>query len=287
MRLTDAEHLARIKALVIPPAWRQVWISPHPNGHIQAVGVDEAGRKQYLYHEAWRRERDEEKHARVLALGPLLPRFRAEVARDLRGRDRALPLALALLDRGAFRVGGESYAEDNGSHGVATLLCSHVTVRGSAVDFRYPAKSGVRFTATVEDAAVARTVRLLLRGRSRRDRLLVRKDGGQVCSDDVNERFKELVGDEFSVKDLRTWHATVVAARAFADAGDPGTERGRRRVESAVMREVALRLGNTPAVARKSYVDPRLVELFRAGKVLKVRGKGREAEEAAVLRLLR
>ncbi|ACU38618.1 DNA topoisomerase IB [Actinosynnema mirum] len=286
-RLTDAEHLARIKALVIPPAWRQVWISPHHNGHIQAVGVDEAGRRQYLYHEAWRRERDEEKHARVLALAPLLPEFRARIARDLRGRDRALPLALTLLERGAFRVGGESYAEDNGSHGVATLLCSHVTVRGSAVDFRYPAKSGVRFTATVEDDAVARTVRLLLRGRKRRDRLLVRKDGGQVRSDDVNVRFKELVGEEFSVKDLRTWHATVVAARAFAAAGDPGAERGRRRVEAEVMREVALRLGNTPAVARKSYVDPRLVELFRAGKVLRVRGKGREAEELAVLRLLR
>lgn len=288
----DDESVERIKALVIPPAWRDVWVCPYPNGHIQAVGTDTAGRRQYLYHERWRQDRDEEKHERVLDLVPALPGFRAEIARELEGRGRSrrrvLAVALTVLDQGVFRVGGETYATDNGTHGVATLLCSHVGVRGTTVDFCYPAKGGIEFTTEVADPALARAVRSLLRGRAgTAERLLTDDRGYEIASDDINERFKELVGDEFSVKDLRTWHATVLAAAAFAREGAPGSKRGVKRVEAAVMREVSEHLGNTPAVARKSYVDPRVVELWRGGVVIKPRSADRETVEKAVVRLLR
>ncbi|MEU4744500.1 DNA topoisomerase IB [Actinosynnema sp. NPDC023658] len=287
----DPESVARIKSLVIPPAWRDVWVCPHPNGHIQAVGTDAAGRRQYLYHERWRQDRDEEKHDRVLALAPLLPGFRVEIGRELRqrgrSRQRVLAVALAVLEQGVFRVGGETYAADNGTHGVATLLCSHVTVHGSTVDFRYPAKGGIEFVTAVEDDVLAPAVKSLLRGRSGEDRLLVDDRGCSVGSDDVNERFKEMVGSEFSVKDLRTWHATVLAAAAFAREGRPESKRGRKRVEAAVMREVSEHLGNTPAVARKSYVDPRVVRLFEEGTVIRPKSADRETVERSVLRMLR
>ncbi|MGM1061224.1 DNA topoisomerase IB [Saccharothrix sp. Mg75] len=288
----DAESRERIEALVIPPAWRDVWVCPHPNGHIQAVGTDAAGRRQYLYHERWRQDRDEEKHDRVLALAPALPAFRQEVRQALDGRgrtrERVLAVALAVLDQGVFRVGGETYATDNGTHGVATLLCSHVSVRGRVVDFCYPAKGGIQFTTAVEDAALAKAVRALLRGREgSEERLLVDANGWQVGSDDVNQRFKEMVGTEFSVKDMRTWHATVLAAAAFAREGRPESQRGRKRVEAAVAREVSEHLGNTPAVARKSYIDPRVVRAFHDGVVIRPRSAEREEVERAVLRLLR
>ena len=285
------EAVSRIKSLVIPPAWRDVWVCPHPNGHIQAVGTDAAGRRQYLYHERWRQDRDEEKHERVLALAPLLPGFRVELARELggrgRSRERVLAVALAVLEQGVFRVGGETYAADNGTHGVATLLCSHVAVRRSTVDFCYPAKGGIQFTTAVEEPSLARAVRELLRGRDGEERLLVDVRGCSVGSDDVNERFKEMVGAEFSVKDLRTWHATVLAAAAFAREGRPESKRGRKRVEAEVIREVSEHLGNTPAVARKSYVDPRVVRLYHDGVMIKPKSADRETVERAVLRMLR
>ncbi|QFZ22301.1 DNA topoisomerase IB [Saccharothrix syringae] len=288
----DAESVERVKALVIPPAWRDVWVCPHPNGHIQAVGTDSAGRRQYLYHERWRQDRDEEKHERVLDLAPSLPAFRAEVQRELeaggRSRRKVLAVALSVLDKGVFRVGGETYVTDNGTHGVATLLCSHVAVRRSGVDFCYPAKGGIEFTTEVEDPVLARAVRSLLRGRTGSgERLLVDEGGGEVSSDDINERFKELVGGEYSVKDLRTWHATVLAAAAFAREGVPGTKTAAKRVEAGVMREVSEHLGNTPAVARKSYVDPRVVELWRGGVVIRPKSADRETVEKAVWSLLR
>ncbi|CCH32028.1 DNA topoisomerase IB [Actinosynnema sp. NPDC047251] len=286
----DAAELARIKSLAIPPAWRDVWICPHANGHLQAVGTDSAGRRQYLYHERWRRERDEEKYERVVTLAPLLPEFRAEVGRALRGRgrehDRVVAVALAMLDHGVFRVGGESSAEDNGTHGVTTLLCSHVGVRGSAMDFCYPAKGGIEFCTRVVDEDLARAVKVLRRGRSGDDRLLVDRAGGEVTAEEANERFKDLVGQEYSVKDLRTWHAMVLAAVALARAERPSSQRGRKRVEAAVMREVSEHLGNTPAVARKSYVDPRLVELYGKGVVLADVDGDRETVEKAVVELL-
>ncbi len=271
------DEVARVKALVIPPAWRDVWISPHPNGHIQAIGVDDAGRRQYLYHEQWRTNRDAEKFDRVLRLAPKLPKFRAQVVADMKKRDRArlLAIALRMLDLGVFRVGHEEYAEENGSHGVATLLCEHLSVRGDRVRFRFPAKHGVQVDEEITDPQLARAVRTLLKDRTPDCRVF------DITAYDVNERFRELVGDEFTVKDLRTWHATVAAAQAFAAALK---ERGKptKRAVGAVMKDVAEHLGNTPAVARKSYVDPRLVEAFEGGRVI-----GGGDPERAVLRLLR
>src|SRR5690349_19045245 len=270
--VTDQATLERIKALVIPPAWRKVWICPHPNGHIQAVGTDAAGRRQYLYHQKWQEERNEEKFDRVLEMSAALPDMRRHIAADLRGRglqrDRILALALLLLDLGYFRAGGEQYAEENNSFGIATLLCEHVALQRQAVEFDFPAKSGVRRTLLIEDPEVVRSVRALLKRPDRTDRLLACRNSSEwidVRADDLNARFKELVGEEYTVKDLRTWHGTVLAAAAFVDADPPVNKTVTKRVESAVMKEVAEELGNTPAVARSSYVDPRVVEGYESG----------------------
>jgi len=257
--LSDPETLQRIKDLVIPPAWKKVWISPYPNGHIPAVGVDAAGRLQYLYHSAWQQERAEEKFDRVLELSTQLPAWRAEIAKDLarKGltRKRVLALALRLLDRGYFRSGGEQYAEEHESYGLSTLLCEHVVVRRDAVEFDFPAKSGVRRTVEIEDADVVRAVRAQVRRPNRTERLLVCRNASgwlEVRADDLNARFKELAGDGYTVKDLRTWHGTVLAAAAFADAD--------------------------PAVARGSYVDPRVIAGYEQG--MTVAAAARRAERA-------
>jgi DNA topoisomerase I len=273
--ITDEVVLTRIKDLVIPPAWKNVWISPYENGHIQAVGTDVAGRKQYLYHEKWQEERAEEKFDRVLEMSKALPDMRRQIARDLRRRglerDRVLALALQLLDLGYFRAGGEQYAEENNSFGIATLLCEHVTLQRKAVEFDFPAKSGVRRTLIIDDPEVVRSVRALMRRPDRTERFLACRNASEwrdVHSDDLNARFKELVGSEYTVKDLRTWHGTVIAATAFVDADPPVNKTVIKRVESAVMKEVSGELGNTPAVARSSYVDPRVVEGYEKGMTI-------------------
>jgi DNA topoisomerase I len=270
--VTDAVTLRRINDLVIPPAWKNVWISPHANGHIQAVGIDAAGRMQYLYHQRWQDDRTEEKFDRVLEMSAALPEMRQRIAADLRGRGltrkRVLALALLLADLGYFRSGGEQYAAENNSFGISTMLCEHVSLQKQAVEFDFPAKSGVRRTMTIEDREALRSVRALLRRPDRTDRLLVcRNSSGwtDIHADDVNARFKELVGDQYTVKDLRTWHGTVLGAAAFVDADPPVNKTVTKRVESAVMKEVAEELGNTPAVTRKSYVDPRVVDGYEAG----------------------
>jgi DNA topoisomerase IB len=294
----DGEHRDRVRALAIPPAWRDVWICPWPNGHLQAVGIDEAGRKQYLYHEEWRRQRDAEKYDRVLELAPALPDFRRAVAEGLRGsgftRARVLAASLRMLDQGVFRTGGEEYVEQNGSYGVSTLLREHVVVSGDRVSFDYLGKSGVHRMLTLADPLLAKVVSGLKRTRSGKERLLVYRTGRtwhDVHADDVNERFRELVGDDFSVKDLRTWNATVLAAAVLA--GSPAT----RRAVTRMYGEVAEHLGNTPAVTKKSYVDPRLVEMFERGATIAptlaelgsddlTRAKIRESVEHAVHELL-
>ncbi len=270
--VADEATLTRIKDLVIPPAWKKVWISPYENGHIQAVGTDAAGRRQYLYHAKWQEERAEEKFDRVLEMSKSLPEMRRRIAKDLRcrglERDRVLALALQLLDLGYFRAGGEQYAEENNSFGIATLLCEHVTLQRKAVEFDFPAKSGVRRTLLIDDPEVVRSVRALMSRPDRTDRLLACRNSSawaDIHADDLNARFKELVGDEYTVKDLRTWHGTVLAAAAFVDADPPVNKTVVKRVESAVMKEVAEELGNTPAVARGSYVDPRVVEGYEKG----------------------
>jgi DNA topoisomerase-1 len=271
-RVDDPKVLARIEALVIPPAWKNVWISPYPNGHIQAVGSDVAGRRQYVYHERWQAERSEEKYDRAVSLSKQLPDWRLHLLTDLKGRgvgrDRVLALAQHLIDQGYFRAGGEEYVEENGSYGLSTLLRDHVRLRRDCVDFDYPAKSGVRRTVSLEDPLVLSAVRSLLRADTSTDRLLAYRtsDGWfEVHADDLNVRFRELVGADFSVKDLRTWHGTVLAAEAFAIAREPNSKTARRREEAAVMRAVSEQLGNTPAVARRSYVDPRVVSAYEQG----------------------
>jgi len=304
----DAEIRDRIRGLVIPPAWRDVWICPHPNGHIQAVGIDDAGRRQYLYHTEWRRTRDEEKHRRVVMLARKLPELRTAVADDLSasglGRRRVLAGALRMLDRGVFRTGGDEYAQDGdngpGTRGVATLLRGDVTVRGGVILFHYLAKGGADRRVRIRDGALAALVTALRRGRADDERLLAYRDGRQRCdvhAEDINEHLRELVGSEFSAKDLRTWHATVLAAVALAGMDRPSSERGRKRAEKAVMTAVAEQLGNTPAVARRSYVDPRIVSAWEAGETIAVADlpadpealaddETRAAVEKAVIRLL-
>lgn len=273
--VTDRAVLKRIEELVIPPAWKAVWICPQPNGHIQAVGTDAAGRRQYLYHPQWQQERSEEKFDRVLEMSAALPNWRERIANDLtdRGlrRDRVLALGLRLLDLGYFRAGGEQYAEENNSFGIATLQCEHVTLHADGVEFDYPAKSGVRRTLLVEDPEVVRAVRALQRQRKAGERFLAFRtstDWVEVHADDLNLRFKEMVGGDYTVKDLRTWHGTVLAAEAFVDADPPVDPKVVKRVESAVMREVSEGLGNTPAVARSAYVDPRVVDAYRKGMTI-------------------
>ncbi|WP_280492600.1 DNA topoisomerase IB [Nocardia asiatica] len=300
----DEATLSRIRELVIPPAWRKVWICPHHNGHIQAVGVDAAGRRQYLYHEQWRKDRDEEKFDRVLALAARLPEIRAQVREDLalRGsvRRRVEAVAIDLVDRGVFRVGGEEYAEENGTRGVATLLREQVRVSGDRMLFDYVAKGGIRRRVSVSDPLLAKAVRTLLRSRSDSDRLLVYRDGdryGELRADDINSRFRELAACECSVKDLRTWQATVLAAAALGSIDRPANRRARKSAVRAVMEEVAAALGNTPAVAQASYVDPRVVTAFENGTTVAAalrraaRAGSADAERAiidgAVIRMLR
>lgn len=265
----------RIRALAIPPAWRDVWICPWPNGHIQATGVDDAGRRQYLYHQQWRRRRDQQKFDRVLELAPALPDFRKVVESDLGSggypRNRALAVALRMLDHGVFRVGGEEYVEQHGTHGAATLLREQVAVRRGRVTFDFPAKGGADQVCTIPDEQLAKAIASLRRAHSGSDRLLVYRDGAawqELRAEDVNGRFKELVGDQYSVKDLRTWNATVLAAAELAAQPVATSRRGRRRAEAGMFRAVAEHLGNTPAVARKSYVDPRLVDRYNDGDTI-------------------
>ncbi len=302
--LRDEETLQRIKSLAVPPAWRDVWICPYPNGHIQAVGTDDAGRRQYRYHDRWRQERDEEKHERVVELAKRLPQWRRRVAEDLvkpgLGCERVLAAVLRMIDRGVFRVGSEEYAENNGTYGAATLLREHVTVKRDELTFCYPAKGGIERNITLSDAELAAAVKALRRARTGSDRLFVyRTPNGwhEVHADEINERFKEMVGDDFTVKDLRTWNATVLAATAFAAAEEVKSQRGLKRTQAAVMREVSEELGNTPAVCRKSYVDPRIVEAHARGRTIAsavhrlghtgIRGdEDREVLERAVVRLL-
>jgi DNA topoisomerase I len=292
----DSEVCERITRLVIPPAWKDVWICPYPNGHLQAVGTDDAGRKQYLYHEQWRKDRDEEKFDRVLDLVPLLPDFRSAVEGELRTRGltrvRVTAGALRMLDRGVFRTGGDEYADENGSRGAATLLREDVVVERGDLVFHYPAKGGIDRRLRMRDEELTRLIRSLRRARADGERLLAYRSGKDWCevrAGDLNERFKELTGPEYTAKDLRTWNATVVAAVAFASADRPGSRTGRKKVEVQVMDKVAFQLGNTRSVARSSYVDPRVVEAFEKGCTIRdslEKAEKRDEIEAAVHGLL-
>ncbi|MGH8835610.1 MAG: DNA topoisomerase IB [Actinomycetes bacterium] len=288
----DPVELARIRALVIPPAWTDVWICPDPRGHIQAVGIDGAGRRQYRYHDVWRVQRDAAKFDHMLEVAAALPRLRRAVRVRLAGRgltaDRVLAAAAALLDLGAFRIGGEEYASDEtdaeqASFGLATVLRGQVRVRGAQMWFDYPSKSGVQVSQEVRDESVARVIRSLLARRDSNPELLGYWDGRRwrdVRTTDINAFLAELTGAEMTAKDFRTWHATVCAAVTLAEQSRTATTQAKRnRAVAAAMREAAELLGNTPAVARKSYVDPRIVDLFHDGVAISTAGGGTESAE--------
>ncbi|QXJ23912.1 DNA topoisomerase IB [Actinomadura graeca] len=305
--LDDPAEKERIRALVIPPAWRDVWICPDADGHIQAMGTDAAGRRQYLYHDAWREQRDREKHEHVLELAERLPAVRATLSRYLEGRgygrERVLAAAVRLIDLGFFRIGGEAYAADNGTYGLATVLREHVTCRRGEVAFEYPAKGSKERYQAVAEEGVCKVVSGLKRRRDEGPELLAyrtRSGWHDVTTSDINEFIREVTDGDFSAKDFRTWHATVLAAVGLAVSVRAGkAETARKRAIVRVVKEVAAYLGNTPAVARASYIDPRIIELYEEGRTIapaltalgKETGEGELATqgpaEQAVLDLLR
>jgi DNA topoisomerase IB len=296
------EEVERIKALVIPPAWTDVWICPIPNGHLQAVGTDAAGRRQYLYHPAWRVKRDQLKFERVVEVAHRLPKARKAILLDLAleqmPRERATATAVRLLDLGYFRIGSDVYADAHGSFGLTTLQKRHVRLRQGRLVFNFTGKSGIEHTIQIDDADVIRAIDIMRRRRGG-ERLLAYKAGRgwhDVDAELVNDYIKQVIGEDLTAKDFRTWHATVIAAAALAESPEPGTtQSSRKRAVRAAISEVATYLGNTVAVARSSYIDPRVFDLYENGVTIEstVRrtyptpAKRQAAIESAVLAMLR
>lgn len=272
----DPDTLARIKALVIPPAWQDVWICADPQGHIQAIGIDAAGRRQYRYHDLWREQRDRDKHDRVQRFGAVLPAIREAVCdhMDTRGlaRERVLAGAVRLIDLGFFRPGGEEYAEENGTFGLATIRKDHVTLTKGQLVFEYLAKGAKYREQAVAEDQVCAVVRSLRRRRGGGDQLLVYRAGSRwhdVTAADINDYVREISGGDYTAKDFRTWHATVLAAVGLAVSEyAAGSDSARKRAIARVVQEVADYLGNTPAVARASYIDPRVIDLYQEGRTI-------------------
>ncbi|MGI8774639.1 MAG: DNA topoisomerase IB [Actinomycetota bacterium] len=275
-RVDDAETIARIRALGIPPAWKDVWICADPRGHLQAVGTDAAGRKQYIYHEAWHRRRDQQKFDNMVEFARSLPEIRSMTGEHLAlpgmPRERALACAVRLLDRGFFRVGGEAYAEKNRSYGLATMRKEHVTLKGKEVIFEYVAKSGKERIQSVVDPLVFDAVAQMKRRRGGGAELLAYKDATgwrDVRSSDINDYLKDVADDDYSAKDFRTWHATVHCTLALAVSyAAASSKTARKRAVTRAVKEVAHYLGNTPVVCRRSYIDPRVIDRFDSGVVI-------------------
>ena len=297
-----AEEVQRIRSLAIPPAWKDVWICPYPSGHIQAVGTDDAGRRQYLYHPDWRVKRDQMKFDRVAEAARKLPRARREVLAHL-GLDgmpleRASAAAVRLLDLGYFRIGSDTYTDTNGSFGLTTLERRHVRCRGQRLVFSFTGKSGIEHTIEIEDDVVRAALDRMRRRRGGGDRLLAYQNSRRWTPLDaptVNVYLRELLGGDLTAKDFRTWHATVLAATALAMSDEPGdTKRSRQRAVKAAVQEVADYLGNTPTIAKNSYIDPRVIDLYEDGttiaSVARKRHRSADARQAelerAVLRML-
>jgi DNA topoisomerase I len=304
-RITSEETLERIRELAIPPAWQDVWICPHANGHLQATGIDAAGRKQYLYHSAWRERRDQQKFEDMIEFARALPRLRRTVRADLRReglpRERVLACAVRLLDLGFFRIGSESYAEENESYGLATLRKDHVRINGAVIEFDYVAKGGQRRKQQIEDAETKPVITALKRRRGGNPELLAYREGRRwvdLTSADINEYLKGVSRKDFSAKDFRTWNATLIAAVALATTPRNGSSKtARKRAINDAIKGVALFLGNTPAVARSSYIDPKVFDRYLSGWTidpgLAPNGNGRSLDrqkmrkvEEAVLDLL-
>ncbi len=295
-RVGDPSTLTRIRTLAIPPAYTDVWISPHPRGHLQATGRDARGRKQYRYHAEWAALRDAAKYDRLSRFGRALPELRARIRADLAGRtlrrDRIVAAVVHLLDTTLIRIGNAAYARDNSSFGLTTLLGRHVAVDGGTVKFRFKGKSGKAWNLRLSDRRIARLVRTCqgLPGQ----RLFQYEDDGvlqAVTSDDVNAYLREIGGEEVTSKHFRTWAATVSAATALGALEPPKSRREAARAVNTVLDRVCSRLGNTRAVCRRAYIHPRVVETFAAGLLAVELGEARrrkplvglDPDEAAVL----
>ena len=308
-KVDDPATLERIGALVIPPAWEDVWICSVASGHIQATGVDARGRRQYRYHDAWRLQRDLAKHDRILEFASRLPAarevMRADLQHDELTRERVLACAARLLDLGFFRIGGEQYAAENETYGLATMRKEHVHVsRDGVLTFDYTAKSGKHLHKSLAEPEVAAVIATLKRRRSGGEELLAwRGPAGEwvdVKSGDINAYLRAATGGEDSAKDFRTWSATVLAAIGLAvSTGVAASPTARKRAVTRVVKEVADQLGNTPAVCRSSYIDPRIIDLYDSGITIRddLEQLGADASygepafqgaiETAVLKLLR
>ncbi|WP_347344914.1 DNA topoisomerase IB [Microbacterium sp.] len=284
----SAETRRRIRELVIPPAWREVWIAADPLAHIQAVGTDEAGRRQYLYHPRWRERRDRSKFTRALALAEALPAARARVTvalrRDGLDRERALATSFRLLDEAAPRVGSARYLARHGSRGLTTLQRRDAAVAASVITLSFPAKSGRRALIELDDADLATVIAILRAGRPRARLLWYERGRRQVSLTpaEVNAHIRLLTGAAFTAKDFRTLRGTILAADALARIGTVDTARDRAHAEVLAVRAAAQALGNTPAVARGSYIDPRVFRQYAKGRLLD-RGV---SPETAIRRLL-
>ncbi len=306
-RVVEPEVVARASALVLPPAWKDVWICPWPNGHIQALGTDAAGRRQYRYHDEWRAQRDAAKHQRVLDFAERLPAARERVAAHLHEdgltRDRVLAAAFRLLDLGFFRIGSEEYAEDNGTFGLATMRREHVRIDKETVVFEYVAKHKKERVQSIVDDDVRAIVASLIGRDDPSEELLAFQEGGlwrDVKSGEINDYLREVVGTEVTAKDFRTWHATVLMAVGLGVSTQVAiSPTAHKRAITRAVQEVAHYLGNTPAVCRASYIDPRIVDLYDDGMTISpaLERLGADAVfgqpathgqvEAAVLELLR
>ncbi|MGH2938229.1 MAG: DNA topoisomerase IB [Solirubrobacterales bacterium] len=275
--ITDEDTLERIRGLAIPPAWKDVWICLDPVGHIQATGYDEAGRKQYRYHDRWDQRRASQKYAAMRDFAAALPKLRRVVRRDIElegmPRERALATAVRLLDLGFFRIGGEAYAEENESYGLATLRREHVHREGEEIVFDFPAKSNQRRIQVIGDAAAIAALEAMRRRRGGPDDLLAWKEGRRwrdLRSDDINDYIQAAIGEDYSAKDFRTWSGTVLAAAALAGEEKPASEAAGKRTINRAVKTVAAALGNTPAVCRRSYIDPRVFDRYRDGETIDI-----------------
>jgi DNA topoisomerase I len=303
-RITDPEKIERIEALVIPPAWRDVWISPRANAKLQATGVDKAGRRQYLYHPEFRARQEQAKYDKLVRFADHLPDLRQAMSDDLEGeefsREWTCALAVKLINLGWFRVGADRYAKQYRTFGITTLNKGHVAVRGKRVAFRYRGKHRVWIRTAIVDAELADAMRSLVSLEGGRRLFRYRTEDGfcNLDSRKLNEYIQERMGEEFTAKDFRTWGGTLIAAVALAERDIPDTETEAKRVVAAVMRTVGERLGNTPAVARSSYVSPAVVEQYLDGRtlddfrprhlrVVSARDIGLDLEEHALVSLLR
>jgi DNA topoisomerase-1 len=275
-RPVDRATRERAVALAIPPAWRDVWIAPYPNGHVQATGIDDAGRRQYLYHDAWRAQKDRLKFDRMLDLASVLPAARRGVTRDLRReglpRERVLAAAFRMLDTGMLRVGSERYADAHGSYGLSTLLGAHArVVDGERVLLSFPGKSGQPWESEIADPDLAAAIAELKRRGGRARLLAWRDDEGRwhpLSAAEINDDVRDRTGGEFTAKDFRTLHGTVTAAVSLARSGPGETPTARKHAIVHAVRVAAEALGNTPAVAKSSYVDPRLLDRYEEGDTI-------------------